>query len=170
MRIATQYIHRVMHSRMVWCGVAISRERPMPRALDVAGYFLSLQDDNAGDSISNMKLQKLLYYAQGFRLAERGEPLFNEHMEAWQHGPVVPAVYHEFKEFGGSGLPRDYGYRDIDKDTAVFLDEIYRVYGQFSAWKLSKMTHDEPPWRETDTSDVISHQALQRYFVTQLGQ
>jgi uncharacterized phage-associated protein len=142
----------------------------MPRARDVAGYLLSLQDEDAGDTISNLKLQKLLYYAQGFYLAERGRPLFEEVIEAWPHGPVVPDVYHAFKEHGREALPANVGYDEesIDKNVADFLNEIYRVYGQFSAWKLSKMTHEEPPWKETANGAPISHVALQRYFKTQL--
>src|SRR5688572_18511108 len=98
----------------------------MPSALDVAKYLLSLQDEEVGDSISNLKLQKLLYYAQGFHLAEHGRALFEERIEAWQHGPVIPTVYPEFKDYGRGGLPSDLKYSDIDTDTAAFLDEIYR--------------------------------------------
>ena len=61
---------------------------------DVANYFLSLCDEDAGDLISNLKLQKLVYYAQGFHLAISGEPLFDEKIMAWEHGPVIPQLYH----------------------------------------------------------------------------
>ena len=50
----------------------------MCTCLETANYFLSLQGDDAGDAISNLKLQKLMYYAQGFSLAMRGKPLFRE--------------------------------------------------------------------------------------------
>ena len=65
----------------------------MATVFDVARYILSRQDQNAGDTISNMKLQKLVYYAQGFALAITGKPLFQEDIEAWEHGPVAPALY-----------------------------------------------------------------------------
>ena len=68
-------------------------------AMQVAQHFLALQDEDAGDLISNLKLQKLLYYAQGIHLALNGQPLYPERIEAWQHGPVVPEIYHAFKEY-----------------------------------------------------------------------
>jgi uncharacterized phage-associated protein len=67
------------------------------KAQDVAEYFLTLVDDEAGDSLSNLKLQKLVYYAQGFHLALTEKPLFDEAIEAWEHGPVVPGLYHKLK-------------------------------------------------------------------------
>ena len=63
----------------------------MPRTLtclDVAEYFLSKSEVDAGDVITNLKLQKLVYYAQGFSLAINNRPLFNEQIRAWQHGAL----------------------------------------------------------------------------------
>ena len=48
----------------------------------------------------NLKLQKLVYYAQAWHLALRDVPLFEEDFEAWVHGPVIPALYQEYKKFG----------------------------------------------------------------------
>ena len=61
---------------------------------DIAKYFLAQADEEIGDLISNLKLQKLVYYAQGFYLALHDEALFPEDIEAWTHGPVVPVLYH----------------------------------------------------------------------------
>jgi uncharacterized phage-associated protein len=137
---------------------------------DVAKYFLSQADEDAGDLISNLKLQKLLYYAQGFHLALYNEPLFPESVEAWIHGPVVPEVYHEYKNFASSAIPipEDIDFSIYDKETVDLLDEVYSVYGQFSAWKLRNMTHNEEPCKDTDVSGVISHESLKKYFKTQL--
>ena len=140
----------------------------MPRAIDVAAYLLSLQDEDAGDAISNLKLQKLLYYSQGFHLAETGQPLFAEQIEAWQHGPVVPEIYEHFKARGREPLPADLPYECLDDPTKAFLNEIYSVYGQFSAWKLSKMTHEETPWRSTAPGRQISHEVMREYFLEQV--
>ena len=76
-------------------------------AIEVARYFLSLTDEDAGELISNLKLQKLLYYAQGFHLVIYGEPLFPETIEAWAHGPVVTSVYHQYKEYGSEPIPAE---------------------------------------------------------------
>jgi uncharacterized phage-associated protein len=84
-------------------------------AIDVANYFLSKADPEAGDVISNLKLQKLLYYAQGFHLAIYGERLFIEQIKAWKHGPVVPDIYHHFKKHGEFGLPRPTQVQELPK-------------------------------------------------------
>lgn len=136
-------------------------------ARDIAKYFIALVDEEAGDSISNLKLQKLLYYAQGFHLAIHDEPAFLEAIKAWMHGPVVPEVYHEYKEYGAGALPtqainvEDYAPRLRD-----LLEEVYSVYGQFSASKLRNMTHDEPPYANTPQNGEISHDSMKQFFKT----
>lgn len=135
----------------------------------VAKYFVALVDEDAGDSISNLKLQKLLYYAQGFNLAIHGKPLFRENIKAWDHGPVVPQVYHIYKDCGAQSIPKE----EIDLahypgEVRELLDEVYSVYGQFSATKLRNMTHEEAPWRDTPRGETISHDALKQFFKTLL--
>lgn len=66
----------------------------MISALDVAKYLLRYQDEQ-NPEITNQKLQKLLYYAQGLSLAIYGKPIFNENILAWSYGPVVRSVYDE---------------------------------------------------------------------------
>ncbi|MGA9062822.1 MAG: type II toxin-antitoxin system antitoxin SocA domain-containing protein [Terracidiphilus sp.] len=136
-------------------------------AREVARYFVSLVDEDAGDSISNLKLQKLLYYAQGFHLAFFDRPLFDEAVRAWAHGPVVPQIYHEYKEFGANSIPvAQVNLEDYPKETREFLDEVYSVYGQFSATKLRDLTHCEPPWANTPQSVTISHESMKEFFKT----
>lgn len=143
----------------------------MATAHNVAKYFLALSEPEEGDSVSNLKLQKLLYYAQGFHLALCDKPLFAEPIQAWEHGPVVPVVYHEYKENGYLGIPvpLDFNPEEVlTKDERELLDEVWNVYGQFSAWKLRNMTHEEPPWCETPSGATITHEALRSYFKTQV--
>lgn len=141
----------------------------MYNALQVANYILSKQDEEAGDLISNLKLQKLLYYAQGYHLAIYGKPLFKDKIAAWKHGPVVLNVYHHFKECGEGAIPLPREITTFDAEVNKFLDEIYKVFGQFSAWKLRNMTHDEPPWSETKQSEFITNESLKTYFKTQVA-
>ena len=137
---------------------------------DVAKYFLSKVDEELGDGISNLKLQKLVYYAQGFHLAIHDRPLFPGRIEAWEHGPVVPELYHTYKSHGGGNIPAplDFDPEAIDPDVASLLDEVYSVFGQYSAWKLRNMTHEERPWKEayeeTTRGRIISDAALRDYF------
>ena len=76
---------------------------PPYAALTVAKWFIAWAEAE-GEELSNLKLQKLLYYAQGHHLAEAHQPLFAEQIQAWSHGPVVPQVYHEYKNCGSSSI------------------------------------------------------------------
>lgn len=146
----------------------------MANVHNVADYFRALTDPLAGEVITHLKLQKLVYYAQGFHLALFNEPLFEERIEAWRHGPVVPELYHTLKEYKDEIIPppEDFEADDVLTQPAqVLLDEVYSVYGQFSAWKLREMTHDEAPWRDADargTNEEISHEALRQFFRTRI--
>jgi len=144
----------------------------MLTARQVAAYFLSLVDDEVGDSLSNLKLQKLVYYAQGFHLALTGEPLFEDPLEAWEHGPVVPSLYRGFKQHGAEPIPapeNGFDFAAYPKDVRELLDEVFSVYGQFSASKLRNLTHEESPWKEAYAiapSTAISLQSMKDYFST----
>jgi uncharacterized phage-associated protein len=143
----------------------------MLTAQDVANYFLTLTDDECGDNLSNLKLQKLLYYAQGFHLALYGDALFPEEIKAWQHGPVVESVYHQYKQYGAGAIPipKIPDFSIYTPEIRELLDEIYNVFGQFSAWKLRNLTHDEPPYLQTKPGEEISRECMKEYFKTQLN-
>ena len=127
--------------------------RPTYAARDVARYFMALADPEDND-ISNLKLQKLCYYAQGIVSAMRGSPLFRERVEAWDHGPVVPVLYHEYKGCGATPLAvvNDFDENCLADDDRQAVRDIFEYYGQFSAWRLRNMTHDEKPWGDGSVS------------------
>lgn len=143
----------------------------MPNAKQVAEFFLQLSEPEVGDILSNLKIQKLVYYAQGFHLAMYDTPLFDEQIVAWEHGPVVEALYHEFKVYGSNPIPQpeDFDVNQFSTEQIELLKEIYEVYGQFSAWKLRNMTHSEQPWLATERNQVIDNALLAEYFKTQLN-
>jgi uncharacterized phage-associated protein len=151
-------------------GVVSKGMATMVSVNDVARYFLSKADPEAGDAISHLKLQKLVYYAQGFHLAISGEPLFPDPIEAWRHGPVVRSLYAQYAGYGANGipLPRGFDPTSLPPDIRELLDEVYEVYGQYSAWRLRELTHAEPPWREAwdpdDPSQTISTERMKQYF------
>lgn len=140
-------------------------------AIDVANWFLTWasQDEEQPD-ISNLKLQKLLYFSQGHHLAKTGKPLFSDEIQAWAHGPVVPAVYREFKSFEGNPivLEKPVDFERFPKGVNDLLASIWYTFGGFSAWKLREMTHQNGPWKdvheETSFGAVISIEAMQDYF------
>jgi uncharacterized phage-associated protein len=121
-------------------------------ALTIAKWFVAYAEADDADR-SNLKIQKLLYYAQGHHLARFRTALFDDTIYAWSHGPVVPDVWRAFRGFGSGDvdLSNDdsFAWADVDEDTTDFLIDVWNAYGQFGAWRLRNMTHDERPWRET---------------------
>lgn len=141
---------------MAWPMSRRSAIAPYP-ALTIAKWLVAWAEAE-GEELSNLKLQKLLYYAQGHHLAQMGTPLFTDEIQAWSHGPVVPQVYHQFKTFGSSSieLPASdpFDWADVDEVTAEFLSKVWNTYGGFSAGRLRNMTHEEPPWKAHWQSDA----------------
>lgn len=136
---------------------------------EIAKAFLLLSQPEIGDGITNLKLQKLLYYAQGFYLAiNNGKPLFDEPIVAWAHGPVVASVYHNYKKFGSQIIDRPDKKADLSKETLNYIKRIWNLFGQFSAWKLRDMTHQESPWKDTKQSEVITHDKMIDFFSTKI--
>lgn len=142
----------------------------MATCYDIANHFLKLGASDDGEMISNLKLQKLAYYAQGFSLALLGTSMFPETIEAWDHGPVVPDLYHAYKSHGAAAIPVPDDY-DPDMvftvDQQNLLNDVHLMYGQYTAWKLRNLTHEESPWKDAyaqGSGTTISLEAMQTYF------
>ncbi len=138
---------------------------------DVVAYFLHLDQLNEGEGLSNLKMQKLAYYAQGFYSAINDEPLFDNAIQAWAHGPVVVDLYHQLKQHGSNAIPCPEGFdpETLSEEQRELLDEVFDVFGQFSAWKLRNMTHEEKPWLDhEDAADQIPLSEITSYFKTRL--
>lgn len=135
-------------------------------SIDVANGFINLTEPEKGDLISNLKVQKLLYYAQGFHLAMYNKPFFEEEIHAWLYGPVVPETYHLFKEYGSGpiSLNPEFNFDQFSEEQIELFSEIHTVYGQFSAIKLMDMTHNESPWLSVPLKAVISKDSMASYF------
>ncbi len=112
----------------------------------VADSIIALCGDR-GMKLTNLKLQKLLYYVQAWKLALDHEPLFVDDIEAWVHGPVVPRVFRRFKALRWEPLPCQ---DDPIKDAKVVshIKAVLTRYDKFSAGQLEQLTHSEAPWVE----------------------
>lgn len=134
-----------------------------------AAYLCAIYDE-ADRDFKILKLQKLLYYAQGYALALLRRPLFPERIKAWTHGPVVPQVRIAYQEFNGKRLPRpeDFDLMEVDPQVRAILDRVYAEYGQYAAWALRGMTHEERPWAETEQSEAIDIQLMAGFFTERL--
>jgi uncharacterized phage-associated protein len=144
------------------------------KAMDVARYLIALAGaEEEPELLTPMRLQKLLYYTQGWSLALRDCPIFPDRIEAWAHGPVVEGVYHEFKALKGGTIPLDQGsVSGLSEEEQQHVQSVWRTYRTYSAIALSDMTHEESPWkdarsglsREAKSNREITTSAMAEYF------
>jgi len=153
---------------MTWRRIKVA----ITNAQAVADYFLWMAKES-GDLLTNKKLQKLLYYAQGWYLAIHDEPLFDDDFQAWIHGPVQRGVWDRFREHGWNPLPSPVEIEpEIDPKVKSHLEELMVAYGGISAFELVQMTHSERPWLEargslpfdTPSSAMISKETMRAFF------
>ena len=136
-------------------------------ALEAANFLVFLMKDSY-DDLTNMKINKLLYYAQGHYLKEHGYPLFNEKIYAWDHGPLVKEVYGKYKSYHDKPINTcdEREALSLDDDIKSFLLEIARVYGRYTAPALRNMTHKpNTPWDKTQNETEIAISLINDYFV-----
>jgi len=151
---------------------------------DIAKIILSYLDES-GDSISNKKLQKLLYYTEAWSLVHL-ESMIAEDFEAWVHGPVIPSVYREYKDFGYHPIKIDYEcgespverYHKLIETSGVTPDQweliqtVLTKYAGLAAFQLENLTHSEQPWIDAragkgpneNSSDIISKSVIKSYY------
>lgn len=146
----------------------------MYKAIEIAKKLIKIADDdtaNGGDNLTNLKLQKLLYYEQGYHLAVFGKPLFEEDVEAWMYGPVVPVVYDYYQHYGAMSLPVDDDVIVLEDEEESLFYEVYDAYRDFSAVGLLNKTHQERPWMMVEPKDrgtIITKESMRSFFKTQL--
>ncbi|MCA0380739.1 MAG: DUF4065 domain-containing protein [Bacteroidetes bacterium] len=139
-------------------------------AINIAQKIVAtLSDPEKGEIVTNLKVQKLLYYVQGYHLAFFDQPLFEETIEAWMYGPVVPEVYHQYKDFGSGPITfesTDASIIQLDNATEDMFNQVMHEYGKFSAIRLMEMTHAERPWTEAFNTahKVIDLSLMRDYF------
>lgn len=133
----------------------------------VANWFLNKSP------MSHKKLQKLTYYAEAWHHALYNSPLLRDcHFEAWVHGPVCPALYEQYKDYGWADIPKINNKPDIDNETNEFLEIVYATYGEFSGHQLEDITHNEAPWKEARTgleefepsNNIINPETMRKYY------
>mgnify|MGYP000999972873 FL=1 len=120
--------------------------------INLSDYWIGFSNDT-GSLITNLKLQKILYYTQAWYLALFNEPLFQDDFEAWVHGPVVRELYNEYKHFSCKPIEKDINEQDFNSirnnyndKTQQFLQELADEYFTLDAYTLERLTHQEEPW------------------------
>jgi uncharacterized phage-associated protein len=142
-------------------------------AVDIADWFVARANrevkEEFGEGVSNLKLQKILYFAQAASLALDDEELFADEIYAWNFGPVINPVYHNFKDHQSTAIKKPKGekYLSIKSDTTSFLEDIWQLFGKYSAAKLVEMTHAHAPWKDTydgSHNKVIPKDLIKSYY------
>ena len=139
---------------------------------EIAKWFVLQTDHDAGNATTHLKVQKLVYYAQGWSMAKLGAPLFDEDLEAWAHGPVARSVWEEYKSYGFDPLPRRRLARRLDGDVTRLLVAVDDKYSEYSAKGLERKTHNERPWLEArgnlppeaNCENIISKETMKAFF------
>lgn len=119
--------------------------------------FLLVNSREAGEVLTNLKLQKLIYYSQAWFLALNGQALFDEEFQAWVHGPVLPSQYFRFSEFRWKPITDEVVEPVLPEAVTDHLCEVLEVFGVETAVSLEHMTHDEMPWKQA-RGDLDPHE------------
>ena len=146
----------------------------MYNALSVAHYIINYCNEQ-GRGISNLKLQKILYFVQAEFLVStpNNRPCFKDRIEAWDFGPVIPNVYHQYKFFGSSIIPSGINdalapyFEEISLDDQVMIDSIVDNASRYTTSQLVQITHNQAPWKNAyrrGFNNEITNKAILDYF------
>ena len=137
----------------------------MYNVIDLSNYIIAAFEKRKAP-ITNLKLQKILYYIQGYFYSEFGRAAFCDELCAWTYGPVVPLAYYEYHLFGSSPL-------SVNKEAKLFADKeerrvIEKVIDKckgITSSRLVNMTHNEAPWQSVELGETIQNQIIQKFFL-----
>jgi len=159
---------------IIFAIIGITKVMKSYHVSQIADWVLCYFRDHLDDSVSPLKLQKLLYYCQAWHLAILECPLFEEDFQAWMHGPVIPSLYHQFKDYGFNSIncPPELKAVDLADDTHELLIEVMDKYGEHTARYLELLTHQEEPWLsargnrsiEERCGAVIDKETMKRFY------
>ena len=147
------------------------KHSPVVDAIDVGDYLVCFGRD-VGDPLTNLKLQKLLYYAQGWFIAQNKRVLFGQTLRAWVRGPVVYEVWNKYRSYRWRPIAGNIRKPRLPPESEAHLAFVINQYWNYSAYQLEKMTHEESPWinarrgisKDTPSSAPISIMDMHDHF------
>lgn len=117
----------------------------MEKVLNIAAHIAQEYFSEYGQQIDEMKLHKLMYFAQRESLIQTGEPLFNATFYGWKYGPVLKEIRSAYKDgFFMTIVPTK-----LIKDCSLILKKILEEYAGKDSWSLSRLTHGEISWKNS---------------------
>ena len=145
---------------------------------DIANYFLDKAKQTA-IAVTNLKLQKLVYYAQAWHLAIHNEALMEGvEFEAWIHGPVIHELWNKYRNYSYKPINEEATPPELDARSDQFLEEVVEVYLDKDAYTMELMSHREDPWilarngyaDNERCTNIISEESMRTYFKSRLKQ
>jgi uncharacterized phage-associated protein len=140
-------------------------------AKDVAKVVLLFSNEQKDSNMTNLKLQKVLYYIQAYFLTKENKPCFDDEIYAWKLGPVVQTVYFDYYMCANNNIWSNDIEEECKSAQSKFLCNdltiIRRLVKHFyekSAFGLVNRTHNEDPWKDTMQSCVISCDKIKAYY------
>lgn len=144
----------------------------MYSALSIAKYVIYKCSELENHSISNLQLQKILYYIQGYFFKFFNNEAYKEDICNWPYGPVVPDVYFEYNMYGNKKIDNCFSEDDNDissisnnYECRKWIDRVVDECIKISPSSLVQKTHDEQPWKSTARSQTISKNIICNYFM-----
>ncbi len=136
--------------------------------IDIANYFIK-KHKNTNNQITNMQLQKLVYFTNGIYMHYEGYPLIKEKIQAWKYGPVIPELYDELKNFGSNAVNKiiqNDNSKEISEEMIPLLESIDRIFGTMDAWELSDISHiKEGAWdKAKKLGDYLENEDIKEEF------
>lgn len=147
-------------------------------ASDLAKYVVAYARERNCD-ITNLKLQKILYYIEGYFLAEYGYSLYPALIEGWQFGPVLPSVYYEYSIYGADPIiltkkETTEGFNTFntsitDSEQQRLINKVIRDKMNLDVWELCEATKAEMPWKKATSNgenlgEIITKRSIMLYF------
>lgn len=135
---------------------------------DIVAYLLNGPGrDKRFGGLTNMKLQKLVYYIKVWSIVD-GSDVVDGPFEKWTHGPVVRDLYDAIRINGKNPVNTVSGSAvALDARAQLIADVVMYTYGRLSAFELSDLTHSEDPWRLTAANAFISPDVIEDYYKNQ---
>lgn len=168
-----EYFSNLWYSVFIVKGVR-EMKKSRPTIYSVAKYFLSIVDRESGETITPLKLQKILYYAQGWYMAYYDKPLFAADFEAWEHGPANRDLYVMYKSKGYNVIEAPENKPVFDNEISNFLNRVWNTYGIYDGKYLEQMTHKEIPWKKTveekGYNHIIRKELIKEFFKKRLNE
>ena len=143
------------------------------KVLDVCQYVIDYSNEKEY-GISNLKLQKILYFIQAyFLISQHSRCCFDDRIEAWDFGPVVPKAYRKYKQFGSSDIPTIMDFEKTDSNGCIadadkkLIKTVIDKFADYSATDLVGLTHNQSPWIDAYIPHMnreITPEAIKEYF------